>query len=282
MLLNITESLADPSIESKIQLVNYLIERINEKQSNEIFETEVNNFIKKIEKKSKNDSLPEVIGPDEALGCLVAAFLIDLIKIKDFSEQAEELRKLLNQINAYVDSPKELIKKRTINRLINILIQWRVGSAFTSGYGRKLKIYLIPYEYKKLNAYYHTGYYSIVLFKSKHGFPEFIFFHEVGHMIAHMITGDPKKVPESFIEFSKKLRPGITIDYIENFADLFAVAVMIGTSIADKNPAYNGMTGPELLQIKQYFKQLIDSKVSQRHFFHVQDYSDFLRYFRNQ
>jgi hypothetical protein len=278
MQLNITEVLADPNIESKIQLVNYLIERVSEKQSNQIFETEVNNFIKKIEKKSKNDSLPQVIGPNEALGCLVADFLIDLIKIDNFSEQAELLKDLLDQINAYLDSPKELIKKPTIHRLIKILIQWRIDPAFTDRFCRKLKIYMVPYEYKKFNAYYHVGYYSIVLFKSKLGFEEFIFFHEVGHMVAHWITGDHTKVPESFIEFSKKLRPGIKVDYIENFADLFAVAVMIGTSVAHKNPAYNGLSGPELLQIKQYFTKLINSEVTKGHLLSAQVLSRFRGY----
>lgn len=70
--------------------------------------------------------------------------------------------------------------------------------------------------------------------------PEYVFLHELGHVLQIALTGSDLLVPNEFIDFNNSL-PKVnleqgTYDAVEAFADTFAIAVMHGTSLCGFNP----------------------------------------------
>jgi hypothetical protein len=53
---------------------------------------------------------------------------------------------------------------------------------------------------------------------------------------AFKLTGDPEKLPESFLEFNKVFNPNWEGDLIEVFVDLFSIAIMMDTKYAAQKP----------------------------------------------
>jgi hypothetical protein len=86
-----------------------------------------------------------------------------------------------------------------------------------------LRIYFIPYEHKDINGAYYPHLNTIVSYKPRKSnlIPEYIFIHEVGHLLTFNLTGNPERVPESFIEFNKKFNPSWQKVLVEIFVDLF-------------------------------------------------------------
>jgi hypothetical protein len=70
--------------------------------------------------------------------------------------------------------------------------------------------------------------------------PEYVFLHELGHVLQVAITGSDQLVPEEFINFNNSL-PNVNLkqgdcEAPDLFADTFAVAVMQGTCLHQFNP----------------------------------------------
>ena len=76
-------------------------------------------------------------------------------------------------------------------------------------------------------------------------------------MISYNITGEPDKVPDSFIEFNKKMNPKWQNDLIEIFVDLFSLAVMMETEFAPLNPFIPILSTKSQKLIKNYFVELV-------------------------
>jgi hypothetical protein len=261
MKYNIVNSLSDPTIESKVELITYLIERLHEQQSNEIFERDIRMFL--IEKENVSYHPYYLIGQKYSLGCLIAHFINNYIGVEDLNLQIELLKELLHKVKGFRPSPNPLLKKTTTLKLIDILTGLKIDRFFRNELNRPLRIYFIPFDHTEVNAYYYPQLNSIASFRPKNdgGTPEYIFMHEIGHLVAHRITGDFLKIPDSFIEFSNSLRPGSKADLIEVFADLFSVAVMMDTELASKHPALPWIKASELKLIKDYFTQLISTEL---------------------
>jgi hypothetical protein len=69
--------------------------------------------------------------------------------------------------------------------------------------------------------------------------PEYVFLHELGHVLQTSLTGSVDVVPEEFLRFDQtvggQLKQGDP-DACEVFADLFAIAVMRGTALCSHDP----------------------------------------------
>ncbi|MDR1206375.1 MAG: hypothetical protein LBL26_13010 [Peptococcaceae bacterium] len=71
-------------------------------------------------------------------------------------------------------------------------------------------------------------------------FPEYVFLHELGHILQVAITKSPNTVPPAFLRFHNEIG-GVPFsegspDAPDVFADTFAIAVMHGTELEKYNP----------------------------------------------
>lgn len=78
-----------------------------------------------------------------------------------------------------------------------------------------LRIHFIPYEHADVNG-------------------NTFCVHEIGHSLTFNLTGDPEKVPDSFVEFNERFNPSWQKELVEIFVDLFSMVVMMDTEYADK------------------------------------------------
>jgi hypothetical protein len=90
--------------------------------------------------------------------------------------------------------------------------------------------------------------------------PEYVFLHELGHLLQMALTGSVLIVPDEFINFHnstqyEKLEQG-NPDAAEVFADIFAIAVMRGTVLSDFYP----FSFPDVLneRFEKFFNELFN------------------------
>ena len=222
MTYNITNHLTDPTIATKVELITYLIERLQAQQSNEIFARDIQQFL--VEKENVSDHHYYLIGRDYSLGCLIGHFIYTFIKVEDCQVQSNLLEQLLVNLKCFGSSENSLLELTTTKKLIDILTGLGIDPVFRNKDNQPLRIYHIPFDHKEINAYYYPELNSIASFRNKKddgGTPEFVFMHEVGRLVAHRITDDYGDIPYSFIEVMNSFRPGGTEDLLEIFADLF-------------------------------------------------------------
>ena len=260
MPYNIAAILSDPTVESKVELITYFINRLIEQKSNKEFEPEIRNFLFKKENLGYFKSYCQ-IGPKYALGCSVGRILSFYVRSNENSEvQITLLNELLDRIKGFQPSSNLLLKKTTTVKLFDILFEFGLPLSFlTLSANKTLRIYYIPYEHKVLNGAYFPYLNSIELYKSKEKYPEYVFMHEIGHLIAYNLTGNPEKVPESFIKFSSTYNPDYDGDLVEIFVDLFSMAAMMDTEYASENPILQEFDIEDQKEIKNYFVQLMNT-----------------------
>ena len=259
MELNIIELLYSETIESKIELIEYLLSRIGAKKSNEKFKDFFWNFF------LKNVNFPysksySLIGPKYALGCLSSQFLFHYVTEKNSEQQIQLLKTLLTYIKGLQPSTAKLLRKTTTIKLLDRIDEFGLPYySLRSATGRPLQIYFIPFQHIEVNAAYYPHINSIMSYKPREveSSPEYIFVHEVGHLLINNLTGDPEKLPDSFIEFNKKFNPDWDGDLVEVFVDLFSLAVMMDSDYAPYNPFVKVFRRKEQETIKDYFKELL-------------------------
>jgi hypothetical protein len=265
MTYNITQRLSDPTIASKVELITYLIERLQAQQSNEIFERDIQQFLE--EKENVSDHHYLLIGPEYSFGCLIGHFIASFIKVEDLPLQMNLLEQLLVNVHGFGTSENTLLEITTAQKLIDLLTELGIDTVFRNKENQPLRIYHIPFEHKEINAYYYPELNSIASFRNKKddgGTPEFVFMHEMGRLVAHRITDDYGDIPYSFIEFMNSFRPDGTEDLLEIFADLFSVTVMMDTEFAPTHPLLPHLSAGDLKQIREYFTQVINTELLKR------------------
>lgn len=201
-----------------------------------------------------------LIGPKYALGGLVSQFLFYYVSEKDFTKQIYLLNELLHYIEGLQPSKNALLKKTTATNLLNSINNFGLlTSRLRTSNGMPLQIYFIPFEHVDVDAGYYPYINSIASYKprEKDLSAEYVFVHEVGHLLIYNITGDPEKVPDSFIEFNRKFNPEWDDDLVEVFVDLFSVAVMMDTEYAPLNPFVTEFSKKSQKVIKNYFIELV-------------------------
>src|SRR5882757_11136476 len=120
MTYDVISRLANPAIEPKIELVNYLIERLKKKKTNEEFRDVIKAYLSEKEKFAYLTSYC-MVGPKYAFGCLVGNFLIHYVKEKDLRKQKGFLVKLLNFLKGFRPSKNAVLKQTTADKLLDTL-----------------------------------------------------------------------------------------------------------------------------------------------------------------
>jgi hypothetical protein len=258
MPYNIISKLSDPSIDSKIALIDYLIDRTKQGKSNDSFSGSIRNYL------SDKERFPylsnyTLIGPRYALSCLLGQFLYYYTSEENLTKQASLLESLMHYVQSFKPSKAPLLKKTTTAKLFDLLGKFGVQTHFLRTWDHKpLRVYYIPYEREDFNAAFYPHLNCIASYRPKDNeSPEYIFLHEVGHLLSYNITGDPNKVPDSFIEFNSKMNPDWDSDLIEVFVDLFSLAVMTETEFAPLNPFESILSTEGKKLIKKYFVGLV-------------------------
>lgn len=260
MAYDVIARLNDTTIVSKKDLIGYLIKRAAKKKSNEEFQDSILDFLSERERIPYLDEFC-LIGPKYALGCLIGHFIYHYISENNYNKQIVFLKKLSGYLQEFSPSQDALLRKTAATKLIDTIRKFGLPGYFLRACNnRPLRIYFIPYKHAKYNAGYLPYLNSIVSYrpKEKVSSPEYIFVHEIGHLLIFNLTGDPEKVPDSFIEFNKKFNPSWTGDLVEVFVDLFSIAIMMDTDFAPKNPFLKTFSIKHQIIIRNYFKGLIN------------------------
>src|SRR6266404_8273879 len=95
MKYDVLGKLSDPSIESKIELIKYLIKRAKQGQSNDLFSVSIEDYLSETEQFSYLSSYC-LVGPRHSLGCLLGHFLYHYISEKNLPKQTSLLVSLLD------------------------------------------------------------------------------------------------------------------------------------------------------------------------------------------
>lgn len=147
MAYDIISKLSDPSSESKIELLEYLIGQTKREQSNESFKSKISSYLHTTEKVPYLATYCQ-IGPKYALGCLLGHFIYHYIGISDLNTQASLLTSLLTFTKDFRPSKAALLKKTNTIKLLNTLSDWGFPDyRLRSNNNTPLRIFYIPYEH---------------------------------------------------------------------------------------------------------------------------------------
>ncbi len=256
--MNIIEKLSDPSVESKLSVIDFFIERAKKQIPSDKFCDLMFNFVLDTGRTSIYNDY-NLVGPKYALGCFVANALFYYIMDEDFKLQIDILKNFSNSIGQLEISQNKVLKKTTAAKLINAVEVFGIPTPYLKADNKPLNIFHIPFNHKIYNGHYYPYLNSIASYKphTENCSPEYIFLHEVGHLIIYKLAGNPHKVPDSFVEFTRLHNPKWNDDLVEIFVDLFSVAVMLGTEFEPLNPLIVSRNMDKIRGIKEYFVELI-------------------------
>lgn len=246
------------SIESNLELVKFFLKQANEHERNEKFNNVIDEFLFKKVHKKLWDSYT-LIGPKYSLSCLVSTFLSYYIREEDFEKQKKLLENLVNMIEGFGVSKARSLKVITTHKLLEVLFKFGFPEeCLRTKNFMPLTVFHIPLEHVEFNASYYPFINSIASYKPKiEATPEYIFFHEVGHLLVYNLTGNPEKLPQSFIDLNRELNPEWEGDLLEVFVDIFSVVIMKNTEYEDKNPFISGFDASIIKIFYNYFSKII-------------------------
>lgn len=258
MVTNVIDNLSDPTIETKIELIKFFLDRAKKGTSNIEFKDIIADHLEEREKIPFH-SYYSMIGSKYGLGCLTGRFLYYYASADSSEKELDLLKNLLSYVKGFRPSKSPLLKMKDTVKLIDIISEFGLPTDFlmTQAY-QPLKIYYIPYQHVNANAVFFPYLNSVASYRPKQKLPpEYIFIHEIGHLLAFKLTGDSEKLPESFLEFNKVFNPNWEGDLIEVFVDLFSMAIMMDTKYAAKNPFLTTFSLKGQKAIKDYFIELV-------------------------
>ncbi|WNS42070.1 hypothetical protein [Paenibacillus sp. MMS20-IR301] len=126
--------------------------------------------------------------------------------------------------------------------------------------GVPIRFYFVPYGNRSMNAAYFPHIHLVVIYKNdldSSSNPEYIFMHELGHVVQVHMTKGLTIVPSSFKEAVRgAFKPCSDEMLAEVFADCFSVAVMKGTSFEEKNPFCTTFLQEHQALLRDYFSSI--------------------------
>lgn len=91
--------------------------------------------------------------------------------------------------------------------------------------------------------------------------PEYVLFHELGHVLHTMLTGSYNTVPDSFFDMAETMFPGLSTTYRnsapEFFADCFAMGTMLDSEWNAFDP-YPQIYAEDKRLFEQYMRALLE------------------------
>lgn len=259
----IRELLNKTSIESKKEIVSILIERAKNSEHNQQFLSIFENYL--IDSKVILSNPFLTVGPKKGLSCFVSDFLCSYIQIKDFDLQIQGLGSLMQDLDNLHESKSPILKINTTQKLLEILRG--LGARKYLIYNKShvpIRFYFVPYGNKEMNAGYFPHLHLVTLYRNHldpQSSPEYIFMHEIGHIIQLYFTGDQTRVPDSFKTIvANMFKPCSDEVLVEVFADCFSVAVMKDTPFEEFNPFCSVFLQEHQVLLKDYFSSLLNDK----------------------
>lgn len=199
-------------------------------------------------------------GPSKGLAAYVATQLHLSLHQKKAENRLFVLDQLLQTLNDLSASKRPLLKMTKTKELINLISSFLGDNFYRIIDGRHCSIYYIPYENSEFNASFDSNTKSVIVFRTKESgeSPEYVFAHEVGHMVHNLVFGYPQEVPPSFIEFNNTFNAVFFAklpkdEQVEIYADFFSIALMIDTPYEKYNPFVRTFRKSDQIKIKEYF-----------------------------
>jgi len=272
VIININEIIWDTLKADDLIEVNRLLKIVHEAFSDKnvdsydicnVFTEIIKNHLRINHLKIFNGDLPKynIFQPHESIPPYLASYGLGINKLRQFKHN---IRNLIYEIEENVIAPSGLYllpddEEKILAILCNKYPFWEILSETNP-----INIVNIKHSHRKHNAICGSddnySSFIIYMFNIKDGLsPEYVFLHELGHILQMVLMQSDIHVPETFITFNKNvmmvdLLQGEVIT-IEAFADLFAVAVMYGTELNKFNPFL--FSDDIMDQIGKFYYQLI-------------------------
>ena len=182
--------------------------------------------------------------------CAVMHLYLNWAYTKSAKKNRAELERIANEIkNDFTPAENTQIRIDAIRSILDYLEQ-RYGSCTKFFSEHRLSILLPECGHKRYNSLCRTAELvdgsvscSLYLFhirKDCGASPEYILFHELGHVLHTMLTGSYNTVPESFFEMAEPMFSGLSTAYRDSapefFADCFAMGVMLDSEWSAFDP----------------------------------------------
>ena len=253
----VKKCLDNNKVNTKIELINFLkIEKDNKNDDNEL-----SKFFEEYLTRTAKFSFQNInimIGPNKGLSYLSAFFLLHYCRMKNKRERQKVLNYLLNFYYTLSTSQSPLLTITSARSLLKIVKDFGIrDSLLFKDWTIPLKYIFIPFECSEKNAEFSLFPHSITIFKpnlEKAFSAEYVFLHEIGHVIQVHFTNQGTMVPESFCQCFPNIKKQ---DYPEVFADFFTIAVMMDSKYSVKNPFIKPNNRISENKIKDYFHNLI-------------------------
>ena len=167
------------------------------------------------------------------------------LSLSSVQEMRKNIKHLIADIDETITGPSGIClsikdEEKVLSTLSNKFPFWEIVSA-----NKTLDILNINNTHRSFNslcgASGDASSFIVYMFNMKDSsvIPEYVFLHELGHVLQISLTGSDKLVPTEFIEFNKLIKVILeqgTYESAEVFADTFAIAVMRGTDLCKFNP----------------------------------------------
>lgn len=254
--------LEETNILSKFELVKLFKQNVG----NGKFADELNSLLLSYlmnsdsEQRISNFDVVRFHGPATGLSRYVANQLFLSLKVQSVANKRSVLKELDFVLHNLYESKNPLLKITTARRLLDVVSDFLGDHFYKITEPRFLSIYFVPHENKMNNTAFDINTNSIAVFRTKEKKtqgPEYIFLHEFGHILHCKLFKTVKKVPESFVEFNRKMNERFVTysepEKLEIYADLFSIAVMLNTEYESLNPFIKIIQPVHFDKIKEYF-----------------------------
>lgn len=255
-------------ISSKLKLVDIFKDLVHKDAHIDELENVLFTYISDVNSNLRitNFDLLRFYGPSKGLSIFTANQLFLSTRVQKEEDKIQVLDQLGKVLNNLEESKNPLLKITSAKKVIDVLEHFLGGQFHKTTQHRFLSIFFVPLENKDSNAAFDINTNSIAVFKTKEKTtqtPEYIFIHEFGHIVHASIFRSTNKVPQSFIEFNKRLNPHFLKfserEKLEIYADMFSIAVMLDSEFESLNPFLKTLHRKHADQIQAYFINEIQS-----------------------
>jgi hypothetical protein len=148
-----------------------------------------------------------MVGPKRGLTCFVSEFLSFYVTVAELEEWVKLLKSLLQELGDLRTSKRPLLKMTDARDLLQILGQLGASRSLARNeHGVPIRFYFIPYGNRHMNAGFFPHLHLIVIYKNdldSEANPEYIFMHELGHVVQLHMTRSLAAVPDSFKKITR-------------------------------------------------------------------------------
>lgn len=206
-----------------------------------------------------------IIGPKWGLSFYIASIIRLASNVKDASDCSTYLSGVIAEVSEFTKSPLPLITKKQIEAMLKLVKAYGAAAKIIAfnPYGYPFRVVQIPFK-REYNSVYDATL-NLVLCsrvdKETGTNPQYVFLHEVGHVLQFAITKDTHKVPISFkpvfeLAYGNKFENVDPLDMVEVFADSFSIAAVYETEYCSITPFHSRFFTIHQAMLAVYFRML--------------------------